>query len=219
MPLLCLLGLISSTFRIFQASWTLEHDENKRVLLATSNQSSCSVGSWGDGGGWGGRDSNRVCDDGDRVHPIKYLKGSRVCDDDDGDGLWRNNWCQGTDTREELLAFHDKHYHAKNMALVVLGKENLDQLELVARECFGDVSAECDLIVYILYPLCSNHQATIIHLKERGTCSKTLENTRNQSSQKRFLDTTWLTCRLPYPYTSIFFRTKWSGVYNTCLKI
>lgn len=46
---------------------------------------------------------------------------------------------QGTDTRTELLAFHRKHYHAMNMALVVLGKEDLDHLENLARECFKEV--------------------------------------------------------------------------------
>ena len=47
---------------------------------------------------------------------------------------------KGMDTRDQLLEFHGKHYHAANMALVVLGKENLDQLEGLARECFKEVS-------------------------------------------------------------------------------
>lgn len=46
---------------------------------------------------------------------------------------------KGLDTRDQLLEFHEKHYHAANMALVVLGKENLDHLEGWARECFKEV--------------------------------------------------------------------------------
>eukprot|EP00903_Cladosiphon_okamuranus_P013078 g12199.t1 len=49
---------------------------------------------------------------------------------------------QGLDTRDQLLDFHWKHYHAANMALVVLGKEDLDHLEGWARECFKEVR-EC----------------------------------------------------------------------------
>ena len=48
--------------------------------------------------------------------------------------------CKGLDTRDQLLEFHGKHYHAANMALVVLGKEDLDQLEGWARECFKEAS-------------------------------------------------------------------------------
>lgn len=47
---------------------------------------------------------------------------------------------KGLDTREQLLEFHEKHYHAANMALVVLGKEDLDHLEGWARECFKEAS-------------------------------------------------------------------------------
>ncbi|CAM9402879.1 unnamed protein product, partial [Laminaria digitata] len=46
---------------------------------------------------------------------------------------------EGVDTRRELLAFHGKHYRASNMALVVLGKEDLDHLEGWAKECFKEV--------------------------------------------------------------------------------
>lgn len=46
---------------------------------------------------------------------------------------------QGIDTRRELIAFHAKHYKAPNMALVVLGKEDLHHLEALARECFDEV--------------------------------------------------------------------------------
>lgn len=49
---------------------------------------------------------------------------------------------QGIDTRRELLAFHEKHYHARNMALVILGKEDLDVLEEWARTCFAEVNPE-----------------------------------------------------------------------------
>ncbi|CAN0237812.1 unnamed protein product [Ectocarpus fasciculatus] len=45
----------------------------------------------------------------------------------------------GLDTRDQLLEFHEKHYHAANMALVVLGKESLDHLETWARDCFKEV--------------------------------------------------------------------------------
>lgn len=51
---------------------------------------------------------------------------------------------KGLDTRDQLLEFHGKHYHAANMALVVLGKEDLDHLEGWARDLFkevGDCSA------------------------------------------------------------------------------
>lgn len=48
--------------------------------------------------------------------------------------------CKGLDTRDQLLEFHGKHYHAANMALVVLGKEDLDHLEGWARECFKEAS-------------------------------------------------------------------------------
>eukprot|EP00752_Nemacystus_decipiens_P005957 g5379.t2 len=48
---------------------------------------------------------------------------------------------RGLDTRDQLLEFHGKHYHAANMALVVLGKEDLDHLEGWARECFNEVRA------------------------------------------------------------------------------
>ncbi|CAB1115801.1 unnamed protein product [Ectocarpus sp. CCAP 1310/34] len=47
----------------------------------------------------------------------------------------------GLDTRDQLLQFHEKHYHAANMALVVLGKESLDHLETLARDCFKEVRA------------------------------------------------------------------------------
>ncbi|CAM9295676.1 unnamed protein product [Ectocarpus sp. 13 AM-2016] len=47
----------------------------------------------------------------------------------------------GLDTRDQLLQFHEKHYHAANMALVVLGKESLDHLETWARDCFKVVRA------------------------------------------------------------------------------
>lgn len=50
--------------------------------------------------------------------------------------LWS---CKGLDTRDQLLEFHGKHYHAANMALVVLGKEDLDHLEGWARDCFKEV--------------------------------------------------------------------------------
>ncbi|MEM6928301.1 MAG: insulinase family protein [Myxococcota bacterium] len=42
-------------------------------------------------------------------------------------------------TRDELIAFYDRHYSANRMTLAVLGTEGLDQLERWAREKFGPV--------------------------------------------------------------------------------
>jgi len=46
---------------------------------------------------------------------------------------------RGVNIREAFMAFHDKHYSADRMKLVVLGKESLDQLEGWASELFSDV--------------------------------------------------------------------------------
>ena len=36
---------------------------------------------------------------------------------------------KGIDVRKELIAFHDKYYSANTMKLVILGKEEIPQLE------------------------------------------------------------------------------------------
>ena len=46
---------------------------------------------------------------------------------------------RGVEIRDEFIAFHDKHYSANRMKLVVLGKEPLDQLEDWVAELFSDV--------------------------------------------------------------------------------
>ncbi|CAM9761849.1 unnamed protein product [Ascophyllum nodosum] len=50
----------------------------------------------------------------------------------------RDDVPEGIDTRQELLAFLERHYSAPHMALVVLGKENLDVLEEWATSCFEE---------------------------------------------------------------------------------
>ncbi|PWZ00255.1 hypothetical protein BCV70DRAFT_206508 [Testicularia cyperi] len=42
--------------------------------------------------------------------------------------LWENPKSKGLDVRDELLKFHDQYYSANVMKLVVLGREDLDQL-------------------------------------------------------------------------------------------
>ena len=46
---------------------------------------------------------------------------------------------RGIDVRKEFMAFHDKHYSANRMKLVVLGKESLDMLEQWVGELFAGV--------------------------------------------------------------------------------
>lgn len=46
---------------------------------------------------------------------------------------------RGLDIRREFMDFHDKHYSANRMKLVVLGKESLDELESWVAELFVDV--------------------------------------------------------------------------------
>lgn len=46
---------------------------------------------------------------------------------------------RGVDIRKEFMDFHDKHYSANRMKLVVLGKESLDELETWVAELFADV--------------------------------------------------------------------------------
>lgn len=45
----------------------------------------------------------------------------------------------GSSVRDELLAFYQKHYSANVMRLVVLGKESLDELEIMAAPLFSQV--------------------------------------------------------------------------------
>lgn len=46
---------------------------------------------------------------------------------------------RGVDVRKEFMAFHDKHYSANIMKLVVLGREPLDTLEAWVAELFARV--------------------------------------------------------------------------------
>ena len=46
---------------------------------------------------------------------------------------------RGIEIRKEFMDFHDKHYSANRMKLVVLGKEPLDQLETWVADLFADV--------------------------------------------------------------------------------
>ena len=46
---------------------------------------------------------------------------------------------RGVDVRQEFMNFHDKHYSANRMKLVVLGKEKLDELEEWVGELFAGV--------------------------------------------------------------------------------
>ena len=46
---------------------------------------------------------------------------------------------RGVDVRKEFIEFHDKHYSANRMKLVVLGKESLDELEAWVGELFAGV--------------------------------------------------------------------------------
>ncbi|CAD6592028.1 MAG: Insulinase (Peptidase M16) [Alectoria sarmentosa] len=46
---------------------------------------------------------------------------------------------RGVDVRKEFIQFHDKHYSANRMKLVVLGKESLDELETWVGELFAGV--------------------------------------------------------------------------------
>ena len=46
---------------------------------------------------------------------------------------------RGVDVRKEFIHFHDKHYSANRMKLVVLGKESLDELETWVGELFAGV--------------------------------------------------------------------------------
>ncbi len=45
----------------------------------------------------------------------------------------------GDSVREDLIQFYESHYSADNMALVVLGKESLDELEKLATDLFSQV--------------------------------------------------------------------------------
>ncbi|KAI4171617.1 MAG: hypothetical protein LQ343_004095 [Gyalolechia ehrenbergii] len=46
---------------------------------------------------------------------------------------------RGVNIRDEFIQFHNKHYSANRMKLVVLGREELDQLETWVGELFADV--------------------------------------------------------------------------------
>lgn len=46
---------------------------------------------------------------------------------------------RGVDVRKEFIQFHDNHYSANRMKLVVLGKESLDELETWVGELFASV--------------------------------------------------------------------------------
>lgn len=46
---------------------------------------------------------------------------------------------QGVNVRDKFMEFHDKHYSANRMKLVVLGREQLDVLESWVTEFFSDV--------------------------------------------------------------------------------
>ncbi|KAL9126635.1 MAG: hypothetical protein Q9175_007885, partial [Cornicularia normoerica] len=46
---------------------------------------------------------------------------------------------RGVDVRKEFIKFHDQHYSANRMKLVVLGKESLDELETWVGELFAGV--------------------------------------------------------------------------------
>ena len=46
---------------------------------------------------------------------------------------------RGQSIREELLKFHDKYYSSNMMALAVLGKESLDELEQMTVPLFGEI--------------------------------------------------------------------------------
>lgn len=46
---------------------------------------------------------------------------------------------RGIDVRNEFMKFHEKHYSANRMKLVVLGRETLDELEQWVGELFADV--------------------------------------------------------------------------------
>jgi insulysin len=46
---------------------------------------------------------------------------------------------RGVEIRKEFMKFHEKHYSANRMKLVVLGRESLDQLESWVSELFADV--------------------------------------------------------------------------------
>ena len=46
---------------------------------------------------------------------------------------------RGVEVRDEFIKFHDQHYSANRMKLVVLGKEPLDELESWVTELFADV--------------------------------------------------------------------------------
>lgn len=46
---------------------------------------------------------------------------------------------RGVEIREEFIKFHDQHYSANRMKLVVLGRESLDELERVVADLFSGV--------------------------------------------------------------------------------
>ncbi len=53
--------------------------------------------------------------------------------------LWDQPRSKGLDPREELLKFHDRYYSANVMKLVMIGREDLDQLQRYAVEKFSEV--------------------------------------------------------------------------------
>ncbi|CAD6898866.1 unnamed protein product [Tilletia controversa] len=53
--------------------------------------------------------------------------------------LWDTPRSKGIDVRQELLKFHERHYSANVMKLVILGRDNLDQLTSWAVEKFSGV--------------------------------------------------------------------------------
>lgn len=47
---------------------------------------------------------------------------------------------KGVDVRQELVDFHDRHYRASAMQLVVLGRQSLDELQQMVVTSFSDVA-------------------------------------------------------------------------------
>lgn len=49
----------------------------------------------------------------------------------------------GVDVRQHLLRFHEQHYSANNMRVVVVGKEPLDALRAMVTEHFSGPCWQC----------------------------------------------------------------------------
>ncbi|XP_003701355.1 insulin degrading metalloproteinase isoform X2 [Megachile rotundata] len=68
---------------------------------------------------------------------------------------------KGINLRESLLEFYNKHYSANLMALCVLGKESLDELEQMVVELFSQVeNKEAELLVWPEHPFSEEHFKT-----------------------------------------------------------